>query len=141
MKTIRAFLFVFLLSLLPVSTVMAHEHEHSNEIAASGPITVSQAKFPLKVQGADYDLLTTIMDFPPGAGVARHFHGGHVQVTVLSGEMTLKEKGAERVVKSGESWTENPGDQHSVVNAGTVIARVAVSMLLPKGAEANTIVK
>lgn len=73
--------------------------------------------------------------------MARHFHGGHVQVTVLSGEMTLTEKGAMRVVKSGESWTENPGDQHSVVNAGAVPARVAISMLLPKGAEANTIVK
>lgn len=139
MKTLRPFLFVLFLALLPVSAALAHEQK--GETAASGPITVSQAKFPLKVQGADYDLLTIIMDFPPEAGVARHFHGGHVLVTVLSGEMTLRDKGTERGVKSGESWTENPGEQHSVVNAGAVTVRVAVSMLLPKGAEATTIVK
>ena len=70
-----------------------------------------------------------------------HMHGGYVLVTVLHGEMTLKEKGTERIMKVGESWTENPGNQHSVVNAGTAVARVVVNMLLPKGAEFTTIIK
>jgi quercetin dioxygenase-like cupin family protein len=48
--------------------------------------------------------------------------------------MTLKEKGSERIIRSGESWTENPGDMHSVVNTGTTTARVVVNILLPKGA-------
>lgn len=88
-----------------------------------------------------YDLLTIIMDFPSGAGVPRHIHGGSVLVTVLSGEITLKEKGGEMVKKTGESWTEKPGDEHAVVNAGTATVRVVVTMLLPKGAEATTVVK
>ena len=78
---------------------------------------------------------------PPGAGVPNHMHGGHVLATVLGGEMTLREKGSERVIKAGESWAENPGDAHSAVNASTTGARVAVSMLLPKGAEATTMMK
>jgi quercetin dioxygenase-like cupin family protein len=81
------------------------------------------------------------MDFPSGAGVPRHIHGGSALVTVLSGEITLKEKGAEIVKKTGESWTEKPGSEHAVVNAGTATVRVAISMLLPKGAEATTVLK
>jgi quercetin dioxygenase-like cupin family protein len=47
----------------------------------------------------------------------------------------------EMIKKQGESWTENPGNEHSVINAGNVTARVAVSVLLPKGAEATTMIK
>jgi quercetin dioxygenase-like cupin family protein len=45
------------------------------------------------------------------------------------------------VVKTGESWTERPGDVHAVVNAGTVTTRVAISILIPKGAEVTTMLK
>jgi quercetin dioxygenase-like cupin family protein len=68
-------------------------------------------------------------------------HGGHVVVTVLSGEITLRQKGTERVIRTGESWTENPGDVHSVVNGGAANARVAVTMLLPKGGDITTVIK
>ncbi len=44
-------------------------------------------------------------------------------------------------IKTGESWTERPGDVHSVVNAGTDTARLAVSILTPKGAEVTIMVK
>ena len=84
---------------------------------------------------------TTILDFQQGAGVPDHMHGGPVLVTVLSGEITLMDKNSKRTVKVGESWTENPGDIHSVVNAGTTTCRVAVNTLLPKGAEVTTIIK
>jgi len=89
----------------------------------------------------EYDLLTVIMDFPSGAGVPKHVHGGSVLVMVLSGEISLKEKGAEIIKRTGESWTEKPGDEHVVINAGTANVRVVVNMLLPKGAEATTLVK
>jgi quercetin dioxygenase-like cupin family protein len=45
------------------------------------------------------------------------------------------------VVKTGESWTEKPGDIHAVINGGSVTTRVAVSILIPKGAEVTTMVK
>ena len=138
MKTVKQVLFVALVAILSVSVAMADE---KGQMAPSGPVVTYQAKFPIMVQGAEYDLLTIIMDFAPGAGVPRHMHGGNVLVTVVSGEITLKEKGATLVKKTGESWTEKPGDEHEVVNAGTVPVRVAISMLLPKGAEATTVLK
>ncbi len=139
MKTIKQILFVALVAILWTSVTTADEK--AGQSATPGPSIVSQAKFPIMVQGGEYDLLTIIMDFPSGAGVPRHFHGGNVLVTVLSGEITLKEKGAEIVKKTGESWTERSGDEHAVINAGTATVRVVVSMLLPKGAEATTVVK
>jgi len=105
------------------------------------PAAVYQAKFPIALQAGEYDLVGVVLDFPPGAGFPNHFHGGHALATVLSGEITLREKGKERIIKTGGNWTENPGDMHSAVNAGRTTARVAVSMLVPKGAEATTIIK
>ena len=139
MKTIKQILFVVVMTLLLVSAASAQEP--AGQGSMQGPTVVSQAMFPIMVKGADYDLITQILDFPSGAGVAKHFHGGPVLVTVLSGEMTLQEKNTERVLKMGQSWTENPGDQHAVVNAGSVTVRVVVSMLLPKGAKDTTLVK
>jgi quercetin dioxygenase-like cupin family protein len=139
MKTMKQFLFVALVAMFSVSVAMADEM--AAQPATPGPAVVYQAKYPITVQGAEYDLITTIMDFPSGAAVPRHIHGGSVLVTVLSGEITLKEKGTTVIKKTGESWTEKPGDEHAVVNAGPATVRVAISMLLPKGSEATTIVK
>ncbi|MBI5098881.1 MAG: cupin domain-containing protein [Nitrospirae bacterium] len=139
MKTVKQLLFAALIGLLMVSVAMAQEK--ASQTAEPGPTTTYQAKFPITIQGGEYDMKTVIIDFPQGVGMPTHMHGGHVLVIVLNGEMTLKEKGTERIIKAGESWTENPGNHHSVVNAGSTTARVVVNMLLPKGAEATTIIK
>ncbi len=136
---IKQLLFLILMALFLASAAIAEEK--AGQTPPPGPTTTYQAKFPIIVRDSDYDLLTVILDFPPGAGFPTHFHGGWVLATVLSGEMTLTEKGSQRIVKTGESWTEKAGDQHSVVNAGTANTRVAISILLPRGAEVNTIVK
>jgi len=139
MKTAKQLLFVALIGLLMVSAAMAQEK--ASQTSTPGPTIIYQAKFQITLQGGEYDLQTIIMEFPKGASVPKHVHGGYVLVTVLNGEMTLKEKGSERIVRAGESWTENPGDLHSVVNAGVTAARIVVNMLLPKGAEATTLIK
>lgn len=139
MKTGQNALFVALMILLPLSVSFAQEKAAPGMLPA--PTTTYQAKSPISVPAGDYELVSTILDIAPGAGVPTHMHGGHVLVVVLSGEVTLREKGSERVMKQGKSWTEDPGNEHSVVNVGGVTARVAVSMLLPKGAEATTIIK
>ena len=51
---------------------------------------------------------------------------------MISGEMTLREKGTEKVVKAGESWTEAPGNIHAVANAGTATSRVVAAFSAPK---------
>ena len=139
MKSVKLFSLACLVMFLLVSTTIAGEK--TDQTAMSAPSVVYKAAFPVEIQAGGYDLVSIIFDFPPGAGIPNHFHGGYALVTVLSGEITLREKGTERIIKMGGNWTENPGDIHLAVNAGSTTARVAVSMLVPKGAEATTIIK
>ena len=139
MKTVKLVLLVCFAMFFLVSASIAQEK--TGQTGMSAPSVVSKAEFPVEIQTGGYDLLSIIFDFSPGAGFPEHFHGGYALATVLSGEITLREKGTERTIKAGGSWTESPGDVHSAVNAGSTSARVAVSMLLPKGAEATTIIK
>jgi len=115
--------------------------ENKDPAAASEPVTVYQATFPVTVQSGEYELQSVILDFEPGAGVPLHMHGGQVLVVVLEGEITLMENNKERIMKAGESWTENLGNRHSVINNGKMKTRVAASFLLPKGAKATTVIK
>jgi len=140
MNAVKRILIVILMMFIWIATATADE-KSGQAAAAPSPVVAHMSKLPITVGGGEYDLLTIIQDFPAGAGVATHKHGGHVLVTVLSGEITVREKGAERVIKTGESWTERPGDVHAVVNAGTTTTRVAVGILVPKGAEVTTMVK
>lgn len=139
MKTAKLFPLVCLVLLLLVSVTIAQEKKDQTTMPV--PTTAYQAKLPITIQAGEYDLVSVILDFPPGTGLPDHMHGGHVLVTVLSGEITLREKSTERIIKAGGSWMEDPGDVHAVVNAGGTIARVAVAILLPKGAETTTIIK
>lgn len=139
MKTVKQLMCVILTVLFIISVAIAQEK--AGQATAPVPSTIYQAKFQIVLQTGEYDLQTVVVEFPQGAGVPTHAHGGYVLVTVLSGEMTLKEKANERIIKAGESWTENPGDLHSVVNAGTTATRIVVNMLLPRGAEATTLIK
>jgi quercetin dioxygenase-like cupin family protein len=139
MKNVKQILFLVLMMVLCAGVVAADEK--GGQSATTGPTVISRAKFPLTVGSGEYDLITQILDFPAGAVVGKHMHGGHVLVTVLSGEITLREKGVEKIVKAGESWTEFPGNVHTAANEGTVIARIVAVYLVPKGAEATTMLK
>jgi quercetin dioxygenase-like cupin family protein len=139
MKYAKILLLVCLAMLLLVSAAIAQEK--TDQMAIPAPSIANQAAFPIDIQAGGYDLLNIIIDFPPGAGFPNHFHGGHALAIVLSGEITLREKGTDKVIKAGGNWTEHPGDMHSAVNAGGTTARVAVSMLVPKGAKPTTIIE
>lgn len=138
MKIIKIIPFAFLMLLIFASQAISQDK--TDQGGMRGPATVSQAKFAVSVKAGEYDLLSVILEFPPGSGMPAHMHGGPVTAIVLSGEITLREKGTARTIKQGGSWTENAGDEHEVANEGSTTARVAVSMFLPKGAEATTIV-
>ena len=109
--------------------------------AAPGPTIAGTAKFPITVQAGDYDLIAQVIDLPPGGMVPKHTHGGPVVVQVVSGQITLTDATGSKTVKAGGMFTENPGTVHSAANTGSVPARVAVSYLIPKGAEVITWVK
>jgi len=105
------------------------------------PINIVLQSFPITVAAGDYELINQVLDLPAGSGVPNHMHGGPVVVTVITGEVTLIEAGSERVVKSGESWTESVGYVHAIANRGASTTRVVASYLIPKGAARTTMVK
>src|SRR5579864_1418854 len=109
--------------------------------AAPGPKAVGTAKFPIAVKAGDYDLIAQVLDLPPGGMVPKHTHGGPVVVQVISGEITLTDAMGSKTVKAGGMFTENAGTVHSAANTGSVPTRVAVSYLIPKGAQVITWVK
>ncbi len=57
-----------------------------------------------------------VVTYPPGAKTPAHRHGKSFVIGyVLEGSIRSKlNNGQERVYRAGESWTENPGDRHSV---------------------------
>jgi quercetin dioxygenase-like cupin family protein len=109
--------------------------------AAPGPKFVGTAKFPITVKAGDYDLIAQVVDLPPGGMVPKHTHGGPVVVQVVSGEVTLTDATGSKTVKAGGMFTENAGTVHSAANNGSLVTRLAVSYLIPKGAEVFTVVK
>ncbi len=104
-------------------------------------VNVASRAMPVTAKAGNYELVNQVVDLPPGSAVPRHSHGGPVVVTVLSGELTLIEGGSERVVKTGESWTEKVGYVHAVTNKGATTVRIAASYLIPKGATEITMAK
>jgi quercetin dioxygenase-like cupin family protein len=109
---------------------------------ATAPIATNFVAFPIAVSAGTYDLYAVVVDFPPGSATLRHVHGGPVVVTVITGELVLQRAtGGERVLKSGDSIIENPGDVHALLNRSGASARIAASELIPKCAAETTVVK
>jgi quercetin dioxygenase-like cupin family protein len=129
MKT-RAFLLG--LFLIPGALVLARPLD-------SGPAVVNYAEHLLTVGDAAYELITFVQDLPAGTGITTHPQEGYVLVTVIRGAVTAQENGAERIMRAGESWTESPGHLDSVLSVGPDPARIAVSVLLPKGTSITTV--
>lgn len=138
MKNVKQLLFLVFMMFLCISVAAADEK--GGQAATPGPTVASQT-MSITVGGGEYDLIIRIMDFAAGAWTPTHIHGGNGLATVLSGEMTRREKGTEKIFKAGESWTEPLGDVHAVGNAGAAPARVVAVFLLPKGAELTTNMK
>ncbi|MFD1731895.1 cupin domain-containing protein [Deinococcus malanensis] len=65
------------------------------------------------------EIVQLVLDFAPGAFTPSHTHGGMGLVSVMNGEITVREAGKTRIFKAGESWTEMPGVYAEVGNAGT----------------------
>ncbi|WP_229780804.1 cupin domain-containing protein [Deinococcus malanensis] len=84
------------------------------------------------------EIVQLVLDFAPGAFTPSHTHGGMGLVSVMNGEITVREAGKTRIFKAGESWTEMPGVYAEVGNAGTAPARVLATFVLPKGAALTT---
>jgi quercetin dioxygenase-like cupin family protein len=102
------------------------------------PVTKYASRFDAVNPPTQLDQVSLVLDFAPGVWTPPHAHGGQTFVTVAEGELTVRERGAERKVKAGENWVQSPGSLVEVGNAGTAKARTLVSVLLPKGAPLTT---
>jgi len=75
------------------------------------------------------------VEYPPGGASPAHRHDAHVFVYVLEGRFATQVAGQERVVlKAGETFYENPRDEHVVsANASeTEPLRILVLMVKDK---------
>jgi quercetin dioxygenase-like cupin family protein len=105
-----------------------------------GPTPVYRTTMTMTASLGNFEAIQVINDFAPGAWTPPHWHGGPVLLTVLEGELTLRdeETGEETTYAAGESWIEEIGHVMAVGNEGEVKARVAIIFLLPEGASLTT---
>jgi quercetin dioxygenase-like cupin family protein len=87
-----------------------------------------------------FELIVNVNDFAPGAWTPPHSHGGPVLITVLAGEITVRDDatGEETTYRPGEAWFETTTDVFAVGNNGAEDGRVVSVFLLPEGASMTT---
>jgi quercetin dioxygenase-like cupin family protein len=105
-----------------------------------GPTTVHRLAFAVTDQPATFETIQMVLDFAPGSWTPPHTHGGETFVTVLEGEITVRQYGSETTYRVGEGWRETPGAVHAAGNTTAEKARVFVTFLLPAGAPLTTVV-
>lgn len=100
--------------------------------APEGPSTVYRSTFE---DAHRFDVVHLILAFEPGAWTPLHTHGGVAYVTVLEGQMIVREEGQEEQdYGPGETWIEYPGLFAEVGNEGAGSAQIFATFLLPRGA-------
>lgn len=122
---------VLLVFLLPASMAFGQESPLRPTVRHKVMLEVAQSP-------DQFDLVQMVLDFPPGAWTPLHSHGGQTFNMVLAGEITLRENGGERIIKTGETWSDAAGVVHEAGNAGDAPARVSALFLLPQGAKLTT---
>lgn len=109
--------------------VVADSHD-----GAPGPNVVSLlAKDLPEFPGKEATMAT--VEYPPGGASHPHRHNAHVFVYVLEGRYATQVAGGERVVlEPGQTFYENPSDEHVVsANASTTEpVKILVVMLKDK---------
>src|SRR5262245_36596552 len=96
-----------------------------------GPAFTHQFRTPGLPQPTRFQLAQNLLHFDPGAATPFHQHPGQVVVTVIEGENTFMRNGAEQVYKTGDSFTEVPGEILQARNAGTSRMSVMATYLQP----------
>ena len=88
-----------------------------------------------------YAEVRNVLDFAPGAWTPLQKHGGPALIGVVEGQVTVRENGAERTYKAGESWIELAGSVYQAGNLSGAPARVVSNYLVPQGAAVTTVNK
>lgn len=107
-------------------------------VVPPGPTAVAQFRTDAVGLPAPMDVVHRVLLFAPGASAAVHYHPGPNHVTVLEGELTVREGTVERKTGALQSFVEPAGRVHSGHNLGTVPTRVVAAALVPRGAPFST---
>lgn len=105
------------------------------EQAPSRPTTSFEAWFDVEQPPTlPFEAVQLVVDFPVGAKVARHLHGGPGYITMLENEMTMW-IGAEagRAYRSGESFVEPFKVVAEGANLSAAPSSLLVTYLIPVG--------
>ena len=103
---------------------------------APGPVVMSQLPFALADAEDAAQAVQVLLTFEPGDVMPTHQHGGKVLVSVIEGDLTVvrADGGEEAVYGAGETWVEEPGQQHWAENRSDSVVLLAGTFLLPEGA-------
>lgn len=104
-----------------------------------GPTTVGITRFEAAGVPGPIELVQSVLDFAPGAGVPTHTHGGQAFVTVLEGALTLRGDDGEQTYRAGQTIVEEPGHFFSGTNPTASNTRLFASYVLPRGAPLTTV--
>lgn len=102
-------------------------------------VTTYRSQTPITSPAATVDIFQLVLDFAVGSATPPHSHGGPGLVTVLAGQMSVKEAGAEAKYSPGQQWLEGPGSVAVVGNAGTTPASIAVTFVVAPGVPLTTV--
>ena len=88
----------------------------------------------VEVPGANYDVVTALLEIAPGFKAGRHTHPGTVQFQVLDGDFWLALDGApERVFKAGEFGEIANAGIHNEGATGSTPAKLLVIYTVERG--------
>jgi quercetin dioxygenase-like cupin family protein len=88
----------------------------------------------IELPGANYEVITAMVEIAPGFKAGRHFHPGIVDFQVLDGEFWLAPDGQpEKTYKAGESHEIPMKAIHNEGSVGTGWAKLVVTYVVEKG--------
>lgn len=116
-----------LAAILPTGVALAQQ-------APPGASSRYLSRFQVTTVSGTVDLVQSGADFAAGVATPDFAYSGPAYNTVMAGQITVRAGGASKVYKPGETWTDQAGQAHSLVNEGQNHAIVYTSVLLPGGA-------
>lgn len=99
-----------LAAVMSMAAVAAHgQPPHAARPTVTPILTQPLPEFPGK------EGLVLTVDYPPGGSSPLHHHDAHAFVYVLEGSVVMAVQGGKEVTLTpGQTWTEKPGDVHTV---------------------------
>ncbi len=137
MKRIKFTPLALAASLALLFNVLAGQDD--NQESPPGPETAHMASFEITEPPEAFEIVTLVLDFPPGSVVPLHTHPGRGSNILLAGQLVeVDEEGNETILSVGEGWVEEKDRRHVVKNVSNEPARLLFTVLVPEGEELIT---